>query len=443
MPDASTLWRDTLSKLEVTISTLSYELWLKDLEAIAISGNTLILSNESDSRINAVNKNYINQIQEALSSVNDIITTVNVVYFSEAENYITNKQEKAENHRNILFNPKYTFENFVVGGSNTFVHAACIAIAENPGLKYNPLFIYGGVGLGKTHLMHSIGNYLNKTKPNLNVNYVTTEGFMNELIESIRGGNDKSTTSFREKYRNVDVLMIDDIQFISNKTSTQEEFFHTFNDLYNNNKQIIISSDRPPKDLAHLEERLRSRFQGGLIADITPPDIETRIAILQKKAEQINFSIPSDVIYYIAEQFETNIREMEGLLTKIDFYASLMNKKNITLDIAKEALKDCVNAKTETVSADKIISSVCEYFNIDKSTLIGKKRNKELIEARHICIFLIYDMLSLPLSSIGQLIGGRDHTSIMHARDNIQQKVDSDVRIKIKLNDIKNIVLNK
>lgn len=448
--DIKKIWDSALNSLELEVSSVAFDVWIKNLKPVTIDNNCIILSTETAGSLNTIKNTYIDKIKTSVIQVCPSINEVVIVLEKDALKYMKDMQNKKEeqvtslNDITIHFDKKYTFDSFVVGSSNKFVHAAALSVAENPGNSYNPLFIYGGVGLGKTHLMHAIGNYLQTTKPNLTVTYVTSEGFMNELIESIRSGHDKSLNKkFREKYRNIDVLMIDDIQFISNKVSTQEEFFHTFNDLYNNNKQIIISSDRPPKELTTLEERLRSRFQGGLIADIQPPDIETRIAILRKKASIQNYNIENNVIDFIAENFDTNIREMEGLLKKVNFYALLNNESIVTMSLAKEALKDCNFSQKEAISADNIINAVSEYFNLTKDQLIGKKRNKELVEARHICIYLIYDFLSLPLSSIGEIMGKRDHTSIMHARDNIQEKIEKDMRIKTFVSDIKNIILKK
>ena len=340
-----------------------------------------------------------------------------------------------------MFNSKYTFDNFIVGKSNQFCYAAARAVAENPGQKLNPLFIYGGVGLGKTHLLHAIGNYLKQNNPKLKIQYVTCEKFTNDYIESLgtnkEKGTVKGTAEFREKYRNLDVLMVDDIQFISKRTSTQEEFFHTFNDLYQQNKQIIISSDRPPKEIETLEDRLRSRFSSGLIQDIQAPDFETRVAILRKKAQLERYFIDDDVIEFIAEKVDTNIREMEGLLSKVYFFATLLGKKSASIEEAREAFKEQLDVQKEKLTPQTIIQTVCDYYGIEYNEITGKKKSKEIVEPRMIAIYLISDMMDIPLISIGRLFGGRDHTTIIHSRDKISELLKRDHKTKTIINDLK------
>lgn len=339
----------------------------------------------------------------------------------------------------MLINPRYTFDNFVVGECNRFAVAAARAVAENPGVKYNPLFIYGGAGLGKTHIMHAIGNYIRKNNRHLKVLYVSSEKFVNELIASIRskGGN---TFDFRDKYRSADVLMIDDIQFISKKESTQVEMFHTFNDLYQMNKQIIFASDRPPKEIPDLEERLRTRFEWGLIADVQPPDLETRIAILQKKSQMEKYNVPPEVLNFMAQRIESNIREMESLLNKVILLAKLYDKP-VSVELAAEAFKDYKKPAAEAVDAEDIIEATLKlYPNVTKEELLGKKRDKEIVEPRMICIYLIAELLPLPLTSIGSIMGGRDHTTIMHSKNKVATLISKDERIKNKVEDIRNMV---
>ena len=339
------------------------------------------------------------------------------------------------------FNKKYTFDNFIVGKSNQVVCAAMQRVAEHPCTGFNPLFIYGGVGLGKTHLLHAVGNYLNENRPDLNVLYVTCEKFTNDYVEAIKYGKDKSIIDFREKYRSVDVLMVDDIQFISKKMGTQEEFFHTFNDLYQSNKQIIIASDRNPRDISALEERLRSRFSSGLIQDIQEPDYETKVAIIRKKCSQEGFLVDDDVVDLIAQRSGSNIREIEGLLTKVVYYASLQGKTHATMLDARDAFKDSVETERTDLDADKIINTVCDFFKVTKEDLIGKKKNKEIVEPRQLCVYLINDMLNIPLKAIGTIFGGRDHTTIMHARDKISNQVKVNPHIRTLVNDIKSQLL--
>ena len=321
--------------------------------------------------------------------------------------------------QNANLNPRYTFDTFVVGANNNLAHAASLAVAESPGEIYNPLFIYGGVGLGKTHLMHSIAHFILKNNPKAKILYVTSEKFTNELIDAIRNKNNISTTEFREKYRNNDVLLIDDIQFIIGKESTQEEFFHTFNALHEAKKQIIISSDKPPKEIETLEERLRSRFEWGLTVDIQSPDYETRMAILRKKEELEGYNIDNEVIKYIATHIKSNIRELEGALTKI-VALSKLNKKEITLELAEEALKDLIspNAVRE-ITPELIINVVADHYKIQPSDITSSKRNKEVVYPRQIVMYLCRHMTNTSLQAIGKELGGKDHTTIIHGADKI------------------------
>ena len=317
-------------------------------------------------------------------------------------------------------NPRYTFDTFVVGANNNLAHAAALAVAESPGEVYNPLFIYGGVGLGKTHLMHSIAHFILKNNSDAKILYVTSEKFTNELIDAIRNKNNITTTEFREKYRNNDVLLIDDIQFIIGKESTQEEFFHTFNTLYESKRQIIISSDKPPKDIETLEERLRSRFEWGLTVDIQSPDYETRMAILRKKEDLEGYNIDNEVIKYIATNIKSNIRELEGALTKIVALSKLDHNKEITIALAEEALKDIISPNSERkITPELIIQVVADHFGITPLDISSQKRNKEVAFPRQIVMYLCQNMTGASLQEIGKYLGGRDHTTIIHGRDKI------------------------
>ena len=444
MQELQIMWERVLSKLEMMTTAVSFDLWIRPLEVLEFKDyNTLILVASSTTAKNQLLKNHKIQLQNAINEVFNDNINFEILDQNEKDEYIkTNtpaKNQKVEeegNKTNSNFNEKYTFDNFVVGKSNQFVYAAAKSVAENPGQKFNPLFIYGGVGLGKTHLLHAIGNYIKSAYPDKKIMYATCEKFTNDYIESLRANKDMANFEFREKYRNLDVLMIDDIQFISNKTSTQEEFFHTFNDLYQRQKQIIIASDRPPKEIATLEERLRSRFTSGLIQDIQTPDFETRVAILRKKAQQEKYSIDDEVINFIAEKIDTNIREMEGILSKVFFFATLLGKKSATLEEAYEAMKENMDEIKEGLSPDMVIDTVCKYFNISKNDIVGKKKNKEIVEPRMICIYLICELLDLPLVAIGKKFGDRDHTTIMHARD----KIKTNNKIKVYITDIKDLL---
>ena len=320
-------------------------------------------------------------------------------------------------------NPKYTFDTFVIGSNNRFAHAASVAVAESPGKEYNPLFLYGGVGLGKTHLMHSVAHYILQKDPTKKVLYVTSEVFTNELIDSIRNGNNTSMTKFREKYRNIDVLLIDDVQFIIGKESTQEEFFHTFNALHSANKQIIISSDRPPKDMETLEARLQSRFEWGLIADISSPDYETRMAILRKKEELDGYNIDDEVIRYIATNIKSNIRELEGALNKLVALSNLENRE-ITISMAEEVLKDIIspNSKRE-VTPQVILDVVAEHYGVSSNDIIGGKRNSEIVVPRQIVMYLCREITDTSYKAIGILLGNRDHSTIISGDNKVRDKL--------------------
>jgi chromosomal replication initiator protein len=339
----------------------------------------------------------------------------------------------------FMLNPKYTYDTYVVGQSNRFSHAASLAVAKAPGKAYNPFFIYGGVGLGKTHLMHAIGHKVQDLHPYLKVLYITAEEFTNHLISSIQ--NNK-TMEFREKYRKVDVLMIDDIPFIAGKEKTEEEFFHTFNYLYQFNKQIIITSDRLPKDIPSIQDRLKSRFEWGLSADIQAPDLETRMAILYKKLEPEFQNIPQDVIYYIASQIPGNIRELEGALIKIIAYSSLINQE-ITINLAKDVIKDIVkNNSKKPISISKIKKSVAEYYNIEYENLSAKIRTKEIAHARQVAMYLCRDLTNFSLPKIGENFGGRDHTTVMHACDKVRNDIKKNSDLKSALNQIKTTLID-
>ena len=444
MEDINSLWQKVLAKLEVQVSTVSFELWIKPIEVLDLVDKNLYIVTSSITAKNQILKNHLQLIQDCVRFVFNPDTEVVVFDHEEKENYLKNKTTASIPQESfpekILFNPKYTFENFVVGSSNQMVYAACRAVAENPGKNFNPLFIYGGVGLGKTHLLHAIGNYIIEQNPNLKIKYVTCNNFVNDYVQSLISKGERSKIDFREKYRSVDVLLVDDIQFLAEKESTQEEFFHTFNDLYQNNKQIILSSDRPPKEIKTLTERLESRFASGLIQDIQPPEYETRIAILKTKARQERYFIDDEVIEFIARKINSNIREMEGLLSKVHFFASLLGKKTASIEDAQNAFKETENSSTKNITMDTITNAVCTYFQISKEDIIGKRKSKNVVEPRMIAIYLIYDILGVPLKSIGDYFGGRDHTTIMYTRDKISEQLKTNLITKKQVSDIRNAI---
>lgn len=441
------VWEDFLFEVSKQTSASAFDVWIKTLEPICVQDDALILCTNSIGSKTVLDKNYKKILETEIKKLLPSIKCVEIVV-EDSEEYINIKkpikEEKMETIKEEVstdsyINPKYTFDSFVVGGCNQYTVAAATAVAENPGKNYNPLFIYGGVGLGKTHLLHAIANKIKEIDPSKNVVYATIEKFTNDLIEAIQT---KKNYDFRAKYRNADVLIIDDIQFISNKTGTQEEFFHTFNELIQRGKQIIISSDKPPKSISLLEERLRSRFEWGLITDIGFPDVETRIAILKKKCQMEKYNVNSDVLEFIAESVKTNIREMEGLLTRAVFFAPLVGSTVVTLDTAKEALKNYLNVDEAEVKTENILDIVCKYYNVNKNELKAKKRTKEIANARQVCMYLISEYISMPLSSIGAIFG-KDHATVIYAKSKVEQDIKKNKKFEIQINDLKSMIKNQ
>ena len=439
------LWKTSLPELENSISHISYETYITQLTPVDIIKDKLIFITPTRTFAETVLSNKMYEyICSALSKSNSEVTDFEVYVAKDKEEYLkqigNENNEKIENQGSPI-NPKFTFDSFVVGPSNELICAGAKAVAENPGESYNPLFIYGGSGLGKTHILMAIANYLKIHSPSLNVLYATCEQFTNQFIENISKGKG-SPTEFRNRYRNVDVLLIDDVQFLANKQQTQVEFFHTFNELIMQNKQVVLSCDRSPKELEFLEDRLRTRFEGGLLADVQPPDLETRIAILKKKAEEKKTIIDIKVLSYIAELGDADIRSLIGKLTKVIF-ASKLHEKPITVELVNEALKESTGDTQEELKVDDIISCVCDFYKVNKNDIIGKKKNKEFVEPRQICIYLITEMMSLPLVTIGSKLGGRDHATVIYARDKIAEELKRNTKLSVEVNDIKNMLLKK
>ena len=422
-------WNDILKflKEEYEISDVSFDTWLLPLEVYALEqpGNIVKIIVPDANFLGYIKKKYSVMLKVSIEEVTGI--KCDTVQFLVEEDIVpepASANQLIQNNTNTVslatlqnanLNPKYTFDTFVVGANNNLAHAASLAVAESPGEIYNPLFIYGGVGLGKTHLMHSIANFILKNNPKSKILYVTSEKFTNELIDAIRNKNNISTTEFREKYRNNDVLLIDDIQFIIGKESTQEEFFHTFNALHEAKKQIIISSDKPPKEIETLEERLRSRFEWGLTVDIQSPDYETRMAILRKKEEMEGYNIDNEVIKYIATNIKSNIRELEGALTKIVALSKLEKNREIDIELAEKALKDIIApGDKQEVTPEFIIQIVADHFNLTPLDIMSAKRSKEIVYPRQIVMYLCRTMTETGLQNIGKALGGRDHTTILH-----------------------------
>ena len=407
-------------------------------------GNKIILCTESKLFADHIHATLSAKIISALEKSHVGLTDFEIFLAKDREEYLAKygeqEREKIENQGSPV-NDKFTFESFVVGPSNEFIYAAAKAVAENPGDAYNPLFIHGGTGLGKTHILMAIANYIKVNKPSVNVLYATCEQFTNQLIECISKGKGQGA-DFRKKYRNVDVLLIDDIQFLAKKQGIQTEFFHTFNELVMQNKQVVLTSDRPPKEIDVLEERLRTRFEGGLLADVQPPDLETRVAILRRKSEERKCLIDIKVLTYIAEMTDGDIRSLIGKLTKVIF-ASKLHEKPITIDLVNEALRESASEIQEELQVEDIINCVCSFYKISKNDLLGKKKNKEFVEPRQICIYLITDLMSLPLVTIGQKMGGRDHATVIYARDKVSEQMKTDKKLSVEINDIKNMILKK
>jgi len=423
-----------LLQYESDISKVSYIAFLKNLEPLRIEDDTIIIKAQDKIDIDIITKKYLKSILVAIAEV--MGESFDIKFILEDDLNDQKEQKTPEQKKQPIIssgsnlNTRYTFETFIVGSKNNFAHAAALAVAEAPAEAYNPLFIYGGVGLGKTHLMHSIAHFILNEDSNSKVLYVTSEKFTNELIESIQANKNES---FRQKYRDIDVLLVDDIQFIAGKDRTQEEFFHTFNTLYEAKKQIIISSDRPPKEIETLEERLRSRFEWGLIADIQAPDFETRMAILRNKAEIEDLDLEDDVFEYVATNIKSNIRELEGAVNKIVAYSRLVHlgHSQITKQIAEDALKDLIAPKEDNiVTPELILEVVSEHYNISKADILSKKRPREIAHPRQIVMFLCRKLTDASLPKIGEILGKRDHTTVLHGYEKVNRDIKKDSTLK-------------
>lgn len=452
MDNLPQIWQKALDNIKnrPEITEVSFETWLKTIKPISLKNGTLVFGVYDTFTKGILKKHYRSFIQNIIKEITGEEYHIEFVIPSEEDinpkNHKNSSQDSKQSSEDSSLdqslqlvkaqglNPKYTFDTFVIGHSNRFAHAASVAVAETPAKAYNPLFIYGGVGLGKTHLMHAIGQHISQVDPEKQIVYISSETFTNELINSIK---DDRNVEFRNKYRNIDILLIDDIQFIAGKERTQEEFFHTFNALYNSNKQIILSSDRPPKEIPTLEDRLRSRFEWGLIADIQAPDYETRIAILRKKAQVEEIEVPDDVMLFIAKKIKSNIRELEGALIRILAYSSLTNSP-ITIELASEALKEIFSTKPRELNIDYIKEVVANKFNIKIEDLNSKKRTRIIAYPRQIAMYLSRELTDLSLPKIGNEFGGRDHTTVMHAYDKVSTDMKNDPSLKDKIDSIVN-----
>lgn len=439
--DMNELWAKACDLLKDEMNKVAYKTWVEgNLTPKSLDGDVLtLLITMENMKVMIVNR-YATLIANCLSQAADQPMNVEILTRAELENKGSRKPDAAPaaNNGSVQLNPKYTFESFIVGGGNRFAHAAALAVAESPADTYNPLFIHGGVGLGKTHLMHAIGHYVQEQYPEKKLLYITSENFTNELITAIQQGRN---TEFRYRFRNVDILMVDDIQFIAGRDATQEEFFHTFNTLHTAGKQIILTSDRPPQEIAKLEERLSSRFAWGLIVDIKKPDIETRIAILREKVRQEHMNIPDDVLELIATHVSSNIRELEGSLIRLNAYAQLVNRP-VTVEVCQEALREVlVQPKARTINAQVVMQTVSDYYGVTEDDLIKQSRRREVTVPRQIAMYLTRELTTMSLPQIGQAFGNRDHSTVLHACKTVESNIRETPSMASVVNDIKGLIM--
>jgi len=434
--------------LKDEVTSITYETWIKPLEIQSIEGNHIVFKAISEYHKDSIQSRYSPLILNTLKFITNKDWSFSVVWNQEEETLDNNQVIKSEKkvdseddlsqYVNKTLNPKYTFETFVVGNNNRFAHAAALAVGDSPGEAYNPLFLYGGVGLGKTHLMHAIGNRILQKNRKANVLYVTSEKFTNQLINAIK---DFKNETFRNKYRNIDVLLIDDIQFIGGKDRVQEEFFHTFNTLHEEGKQIIISSDKAPKDIPLLEDRLKSRFEWGLLADLSNPDYETRLAILRKKAQDENIIVDDHILSNIANKIDSNIRELEGVFNKIVAIASLNNER-ISIELAEKTINEFKQQSEKVISAEFIKETVAKYFNVNKDDLVSDKRSNDITFPRQIAMYLCREVANLSFPKIGDEFGKRDHSTVMHAFKKIEKEIKDKNNTRLIVESVKNIILD-
>lgn len=448
--DKESLLEEAKKLLQGEMSTISYITWIKSLEIASVKDNKIVLIAQTDMQKDALMARHSEIVQTTFNFITNKQCEISVITKAEGNADTVSEESdsiddisfsKTENYSNSFLKPEYTFDTFVIGNNNKFAHAAAFAVAEAPARTYNPLYIYGGVGLGKTHLMHAIGNHIIKNNPSMKVLYVTSENFINDLVNSIKDPNFKNEL-FRDKYRNVDVLLVDDIQFIAGKKLGQEEFFHTFNALHQSGKQIIISSDRPPRDIPLLEERLRSRFEWGILADVSVPDYETRLAILRRKVQLQNVIFDDYLLSVIATRIDSNIRELEGSLSKIIAYANLTHSP-ITIEVVEKSLNEYIHQKEKIISADYIQDIVAKYFNINKEDLTSSKKSNDIAYPRQIAMYLCRTVAQMTFPKIGAAFGGRDHTTVMHAVNKIEKEIKENKEnsnTKLIVESVKNII---
>ncbi len=432
--DQLAAFEKAIAMFKADMNELFFNAWFSRLKLFTVTQEAIVIEAENVMVVEQLRSRYFQRLSNVLGAT--FGRTYDIEILTPEEIKLQYREME-----NTMLNPRYTFENFVVGGSNSFAHAAALAVADDPSGAYNPLFIYGGVGLGKTHLMNAIGNYVQKNDPRKNVLFITSETFTNELIDAIV--KKKGTAQLRAKMRNVDVLLVDDIQFLSKTVSTQEEFFHTFNHLYAGGKQIILSSDRPPKDIPTIEERLRSRFEWGLTVDIQRPDFETRVAILQKKCSDEDIDTPTEVLEYIAERVESNIRELEGMLVRVNAQAQLMGKP-ITLEMAQETLAALLSSREpRKITPDSIIQTVSSHYSVSNEDVTGKRRSRDIALPRQVSMYLIRELTPLSTTAIGRVFSGRDHSTVMHSCDKIAEMMRKDISFRKTVDELKQFVIDR
>ncbi|MBE5778097.1 MAG: chromosomal replication initiator protein DnaA [Clostridiales bacterium] len=433
--DAKSIWEGACAILQEEMAHVSYDTWIANaLKPHALIGDTFVLECINSVMLDFGVSRFANQIQKAVNTASGRALKLEILCEGALQTRVRELEASVTGNTLAQLNPKYNFDTFVVGGGNRFAHAVSLAVAEVPAKAYNPLFIYGGVGLGKTHLMHAIGHYAHELYPDMNIVYITSEDFTNLLISAMQSNQ---TQEFRDRFRNADILMVDDIQFIAGKQSTQEEFFHTFNHLREAGKQIVMTSDKPPKEIHRLEERLCSRFEGGLIADIQRPDFETRLAILRKKADFEKIVVGDDILELIAEKIDTNVRELEGSLTRLTAYSALSHRP-IDIQLAREALRELFNhSESRRVTCDIIQEAVAEYYGVDVNDLKGPRRSHEIAVPRQIAMYLTREMLGLSLTKIGEAFGGRHYTTVMASIDKVEESIKQSPSLASLLDDIR------
>jgi chromosomal replication initiator protein len=443
--EVNSIWKNILSDIKNNINLPTYKTWFETIVPVDLKKNTLTVSVSSDFAKEWLESRYLSLLNNSTRKFTDGSFSVNIIAHpdnsysvpdvSETEDPDEFEKKSTRSPDVSVFNTKYSFDTFVVGSGNRFACTASLAVSENPGKTYNPLFIYGGVGLGKTHLLHAVGQYTKQLYPALTVKYVSAEKFLNDFINALRY---KNIIAFKDSYRNNDILLVDDIQFLEEKEASQEEFFHTFNTLHDTNRQIVLSSDRPPRSIATLEERLRSRFEWGLVTDIKPPDLETRMAILKKYSERERIGVSDDILGLIAEKITSNIRELEGALTRVVAFSSLTNSKP-DLDMAKNILKDVLfDDKEQKISIQSIVKEVSRFFSIPINDILSSKRNKFISHARQLSMFLARELTSSSLPQIGRAIGGRDHTTVIYAVSKIADLIAKDREVYMQMQEITN-----